>query len=162
MTGVQAEEKARSPWRWLGPILTVLATAGVAVGARALAPSRGLPYRASSAQDGYQQKGWTRIFVGNEGIFLHTKREDSPSVEIDIGNRQFQRVHVVNRSKHRERSSPLVLEVSQRKGKWREIARKEETFEETTFEVPATRAAKIRLRVDKKKTFLHLRQVRVD
>lgn len=162
MTGVQAEVKARSPWRWLGPILTVVVTAGVAAGARALAPARGLPYRASSAQDGYQQKGWTEIFVGGEGIFMHTKREDSPSVAIDIQNRQFQRVHVVNRSKHRERASPLVLEVAERKGKWREIARQEAIFEETTFEVPPTRAAKIRLRVDRKRTFLHLRQVRID
>jgi hypothetical protein len=162
VTAVQAEEKARSPWRWLGPILTVLATAGVGLGTRELAPARGVPYRASSAQDGHQQKGWTRIFAGSDGIFLHTKREDGPWVEIDIGDRRFRRVHVVNRSKHRERASPLVLEVGVGRKKWREIGRKEEPFDEATFEVPATRASKIRLRVDKKRTFLHLREVRVD
>jgi hypothetical protein len=148
-------------WKWIGALLTVVAAVAVAYAAYQVAPDRGMRFRASSAQSGYQVRGWTGILLG-DNIFFHTKREARPWIEIDVGNQRLRRVHVVNRAKHRERALPLVLEIRGEDGKWREVGRKTEIFTQTTFEFPAVRTKRIRLKVDTDKGMLHLRQVRVD
>ncbi len=126
-----------------------------------LAPPRGYRYRASSAQPGYQQRGWTGITAADR-LFVHTKNQKDPWVDIVPAKRTVRRVTVWNRKRNRDRAVPLVLEIPDGKGGFRELGRHEESFAETTFTFPPVTTKKLRLRVDGKKTFLHLSRVEVD
>ncbi len=154
----KAGSLARSALEILVPVLVA---ALVAVVVATLAPSRGYRYRASSAQPGYQARGWSGL-VNEEGIFVHTKKQKDPWVEIVPGKKPIHRVTVQNRRKSRDRAIPLVLEVAEGKDGFREVGRMTESFVETTFTFPAVSVRKIRLRVDDKKTYLHLRRVSID
>lgn len=126
-----------------------------------LAPDRGYRYRTSSSLPSHQSKGWTGI-TGADGLFFHTKRQEGPWVEIALDRRTIHRVTVWNRATNRDRAVPLVLEVAEGKGPFREVGRQTETFSETTFSFPATRVSKIRLRVPDRNTSLHLHRVTID
>jgi hypothetical protein len=93
-------------------------------------------------------------------MFFHTTEEDKPWVEFDMGGPQsFSRLEVINREDCcPERAVPLIVEVSDDKAKWKEIARRTDTFRdwETTFS--PTTARYVRLRVDRRTSF-HLVRV---
>lgn len=127
----------------------------------ALAPSRGYRFRASSVQPSFQLKGWTGI-SGTDGLFFHTKKQMSPWVEIVPPKGPFHEIQVWNRGRNRDRAVPLIVEIPDGKGGFREIARKSEAFAETTFTFDPVRATKVRLRIPDKKTWFHLRRVRID
>ena len=95
-------------------------------------------------------------------IFFHTQEEDSPWVEYDLGSVQkVARVHVVNREDCcGERATPLVIEVSEDHQKWRELAKRTESFRETELKFPETSARWVRLRVAKR-TAMHLSGVSI-
>jgi hypothetical protein len=101
-----------------------------------------------------------------EGVnsFFCTKKEQRPWIEFDLlRERQVSGVVVENRvncSDCRERAVPLVIQVSLDHKEWREVARKDEPFERWDVSLAPTPAKWLRLRAEKK-TFLHLRQVRI-
>jgi hypothetical protein len=59
-----------------------------------------------------------------------------------------------------ERTIPLIVEVSDNRAQWREVARRKETFTQWTAELPKTSARYVRLRVGKR-TIFHLEGVSV-
>lgn len=93
-------------------------------------------------------------------MFFHTTEEDKPWVQFDMGAPQtFSRIEVINREDCcPERAVPLVVEVSDDKSKWREIARRKDTFREWETTVDSTTARYVRLRVDRR-TSMHLVRV---
>lgn len=141
-------------------LIPVLVAALVAFAFVSVAPSRGYRFRASSAQSGYQTRGWSGI-VNEEGIFFHTKKQKNPWVEIVPGKRTVHEVRVLNRRKNRDRALPLVVEVLEGKT-YREVGRITETFVDKTISFPPVKTKKIRLRAENDGTWLHLRRVSVD
>jgi hypothetical protein len=93
-------------------------------------------------------------------MFFHTTEEDKPWVEFDLGGKQtFSRIEVVNREDCcPERAVPLIVEVSDDKAKWTEVARRTDTFREWETTVKPTTARYVRLRVDRR-TSMHLVRV---
>jgi hypothetical protein len=93
-------------------------------------------------------------------MFFHTTEEDKPWVEFDLGSAQsFSRIEVVNREDCcPERAVPLIVEVSDDKAKWREVARRTDTFREWETTLKPTTARYVRLRVDRR-TSMHLVRV---
>jgi F5/8 type C domain len=95
-------------------------------------------------------------------IFLHTREEASPWVEIDLGApTKFSRVEVENREDCcQDRAVPLVVETRDDGTEPREVARTTEVFRDwaATFE-PVT-ARYVRVRVDRR-SYLHLVRVGV-
>jgi hypothetical protein len=93
-------------------------------------------------------------------MFFHTTEEDKPWVEFDMGTPQaFSRIEVINREDCcPERAVPLIVEVSNDKAKWTEIARRTDTFREWETTVKPTTARYVRLRVDRR-TSMHLVRV---
>ena len=95
-------------------------------------------------------------------IFFHTREEQDPWVEVDLGApTDFTEVVVHNRSDGvPERAVPLVLEVSDDRQQWRELARRDELFKVWQARLPPTRARFVRLRVPRV-TYFHLDAVKV-
>lgn len=93
-------------------------------------------------------------------MFFHTTEEEKPWVEFDMGAQQsFSRIEVVNREDCcPERAVPLIVEVSDDKAKWREVARRTDTFREWETTIKPTSARYVRLRVDRRTSF-HLIRV---
>lgn len=96
------------------------------------------------------------------GFFFHTGEERDPWVELDLeAPRDFSALRIINRRDCcAERASPLVLEVSSDKEKWRQIARREGTFRSWRVDVGQQRARYVRVRAVGLK-LLHLAAVRV-
>jgi len=157
-----ARATSKPSWlRKLADVAVPVAVAALVATLAMLTPSRGLRFKASSAQDGYAARGWTGI-ARSDGLTFHTKRQADPWVEIYPTQRTVHRVRVWNRTRSRERAVPLVLEVADSKGGFREVGRETKTFGDRTFTFPPVKTNKIRLRVDGKKTWLHLGRVEVD
>jgi hypothetical protein len=99
---------------------------------------------------------------GAYGLLFHTKEEDHPSVEIDLGKaRKIHRVVVENRHDCcTERAIPLVIEIRDGAGSFHEVARKDQPFDTWTADFPAEEATRIRLVVEKT-TELHLSDVQI-
>jgi hypothetical protein len=95
-------------------------------------------------------------------IFFHTKDEESPWIEFDLGARKwFRRVEVQNRMDCcQERATPLVIEVSDDGIDWVEVIRKDTDFSRWTAEFPKRQARYVRLRVARK-SMLHLQDVAI-
>jgi hypothetical protein len=94
-------------------------------------------------------------------IFFHTREESNPWIEYDLGApTQFSSMTIRNRSDYGERAIPLVLEVSNDRATYRQIARQDAVFSvwKPTF-APQT-ARYVRLRVPRR-TFLHLEGVQI-
>lgn len=91
------------------------------------------------------------------GIFFHTNFENGPWVEVDLlAPTTFSRATVRNRTDCcQERAVPLILEVSDDRTTWREVARHEVTFSRWEPKFEPTTARYVRLRVPRQ-TFLHL------
>ncbi|MBL8956055.1 MAG: discoidin domain-containing protein [Myxococcaceae bacterium] len=144
-------------------------TAAVVLGAtRATEPTdlaKGKPWRASS-----QWAGVTCDPVHglcgplHSRIFFHTNDDDSPWVEIDLGKpTTFSKLTIVNRKDEnlQARAVPLVIEVSDDQSTWRQIARRDETFDDWKVELAAPATARfVRARIDRK-SWLHLEAVKV-
>lgn len=116
----------------------------------------GRPWRASSALDVCKPKEhWCADAVTD--IFFCTTDENNPWVEYDLGDRKaFSHLVVKNRSDCcPDRAVPMVLEVSDDRTNWREVARRDDTFSTWRAEFPATRARYARLRV-LRRSILHL------
>ena len=95
-------------------------------------------------------------------ILFHTKEDESPWMDIDLGDALVvHRVEVTNRFDCcRDRALPLVVELSEDDQTWTEVARKEDSFLRWAALFPAQRARFVRLRVARKST-LHLEAVSV-
>lgn len=93
-------------------------------------------------------------------MFFHTTEEEKPWIEFDLGAPQeFARIEVVNREDCcPERAVPLIVEVSNDKAKWKEVARRTDTFREWETKIKPTTARYVRLRVDRRTSF-HLVRV---
>jgi hypothetical protein len=123
--------------------------------------AQGKPWRTSSSafacKPQEHQCGGART-----DILFHTKEENSPWFEVDLGQpTAFSEVLIKNRSDgFQDRASPLVVEVSDNRTAWREVARKVEVFRSWKALTPGARARYLRVRVDRRST-LHLESVEV-
>lgn len=96
-------------------------------------------------------------------VFFHTKEEESPWVEIDLGgdSKPFARIDVRNRTDCcQDRAVPLVVEVGDDEARWTEVAWRHEPFLHWTARFSPVRARYVRLRVPRK-TFLHLESIEI-
>lgn len=120
----------------------------------------GKPWRASSRFPGVCDPGKMDCGGARTSIFFHTNADASPWVEFDLGKPEtFGSATVVNRHDCcAERAVPLLLEVSDDRSGWREVARRDETFSTWQVSFAPTTARYVRLRVDRQ-TFLHLTSV---
>ncbi len=125
---------------------------------------RGAPYPfvASSKMPGYEKSG---VFgqVGAYGVFFHTAQEQSPWIEVDLGEpREVREVEIDNRFDCcRERAVPLVLELAGDDRVFSEASRVAEPFERVSLRPAGSpRARYVRLRAEAV-TMLHLAAVRV-
>lgn len=155
--------------RWLRVGLVALVVGGVLFAAnnalqRALQGpdlAANKSWRASSKQFDCHPKDM-ECGGARSAMFFHTTEEEKPWVEIDLGSGQkISRVEVVNREDCcLERAVPLIVEVSNDRNTFQEVARRTETFREweTTF-APVT-ARYVRVRVDRR-SILHLVRVTV-
>jgi hypothetical protein len=94
--------------------------------------------------------------------FFHTGQENNPSIVFDLGRqRGFSKIVVENRLDCcNERAIPLVVEVSTDGRKWKQVARRNETFTSWRAKFPSVRARWVRLSA-KGFAMLHLSRVRI-
>ncbi len=116
-------------------------------------------FRASSGAWGFPAAGT----VGDHrdfGLFFHTAEEESPWVEIDLGElRNIDRVMVENRDDMgAERALPLVVELGDTARHYHEVARRVEAFDRWTATFPKQQTRYVRLLVPRRTT-LHLKNV---
>jgi hypothetical protein len=90
-------------------------------------------------------------------VLFHTNEEENPWFEYDLGGpQQFSSVTILNRSDAvQERAVPMVLEVSNDKKTYKELARRKEVFDVWEPSFPPQRARYVRVRVARR-SFLHL------
>jgi hypothetical protein len=95
-------------------------------------------------------------------LFFHTKDENGPWVEIDLGQpTQFSRVRVENRRDCCfERAVPLIVEVSNTQDKFKEVSRRTSSFTSWLARFSPVEARYVRVRAPSR-TALHLYRVRV-
>jgi hypothetical protein len=95
-------------------------------------------------------------------IFFHTKSEDNPWLEYDFGSPLgFSSLTIVNRQDYGpERSVPLVVEVSNDRKTYTEVARRTDVFSAWRPKFAPQQARYLRLRVPRV-SFLHLESVEV-
>ena len=95
-------------------------------------------------------------------IFFHTDFQDNPWFQLDFGKvQQIGRVRVENRDDCcQERAVPLIVEVQDPSGQWREVARRDELFQEWTATFPPVQSRLLRLRLANRMMF-HLSRVQV-
>jgi hypothetical protein len=103
-----------------------------------------------------------RSCAGVNDLFFHTQDEDQPWFEIDLGApTSVRRVEITNRRDCcEERSVPLVVELSNDRAQWREVARRKDSFTQWTAEFPKSSTRFVRLRVARRTVF-HLEGVAV-
>jgi hypothetical protein len=121
----------------------------------------GKPWRASTQEFQCHPEN-TECGGAHSAIFFHTREEDSPWVEIDLGSPQsIARVSVSNREDCcGERAVPLVVEVGDDQKQWKQVARAQDQFRDWEASFDAVKARYVRLRVDRRST-LHLVRVSV-
>lgn len=95
-------------------------------------------------------------------ILFHTAEEPSPWFEIDLGApTTFSHVFLRNRDDCCEdRAVPLVVEVSDDRRGWQQVARQADVFDDVLISFPPTTARYVRLRVNRSSA-LHLMQASV-
>jgi hypothetical protein len=123
--------------------------------------ARGRPWKTSSAHATLCTSPAQNCVEGPH-FFFHTKLQESPSIEFDLGEaKAISMVVVENRTDCcRDRAIPLIVEVSENPGEWREVKRRTNDFETWRGRFPSTRARWVRLRVPRA-TFLHLARVKI-
>lgn len=122
--------------------------------------ARGRTWTSSSSQWGSASKG--TLHDGDAAYFFHTAEEQGPFVEIDLERtRMIQSVVVTNRKDCCEaRALPLVLEASEDRKHWKQLARREQPFTRWNASLNPTPARWLRLSVPRV-TWLHLQDVAV-
>jgi hypothetical protein len=150
----QAERRIRTTLLVLGAAAIVGAVSGLV-----WALPDGHRFRASSGAWGYPATG-TVGDHGDRGLFFHTAEEESPWVEIDLGElRAIDRVMVENRDDlAADRAVPLVVELGDPERHYHEVARRVDVFDRWTATFPKQQARYVRLLVPRK-TILHLKNV---
>jgi hypothetical protein len=121
----------------------------------------GKPWRASSALAHCQPlQHW--CYDARTAIFFHTKEDDAPWVEFDLGSVQrVSRVEVKNRSDYGpERAVPLAIEVSTDGVKYWPVASRATVFDTWNAAFSPRSARYVRLTVQRK-SFFHLERVSV-
>jgi hypothetical protein len=95
-------------------------------------------------------------------MLFHTREEDHPWFEIDLGSpTTFSRVDVENRSDCcADRAIPLIVQVSSDRHTWKEVARRTDSFATWHAKFEAQTARYVRLEAQRR-TFLHLDSVEV-
>jgi hypothetical protein len=95
-------------------------------------------------------------------VFFCTNEDDNPWFEYDLGAPQrFSSLTILNRSDAvPERAVPLIVEISNDKKTYTEIARRKEVFDVWSPSFAPRHARYVRLRVPRK-SFLHLDAVAV-
>lgn len=95
-------------------------------------------------------------------ILFHTQEEDNPWFEIDLkAPTSFRQIDVHNRSDCcPDRAVPLVIEISDDRQKWQEIARRNETFDVWTATFNEQKARYVRARA-LRHTTLHLEKMAI-
>lgn len=156
------EPVTRSEKALLVGLLVTTVAAFVYVGVQKGNPSDRLPYRASSAYEGHKTRG----LVGearSSGMFVHTKEEMNPWVEIDLPEpKMISRIRVKNRDDCcKDRAVPLVAEVRDKDGKLTEVGRKTEIWKSWDLKFPPIEAKSVRLSIPRKE-FLHIGSVEID
>jgi hypothetical protein len=93
---------------------------------------------------------------------FHTDPQDNPWIEFDLGKPTgVHRIDVENRDDCcQDRAIPLVVELSNDRTSWKEVARRDKDFSTWVARFPATRARYVRLRVPRSTTF-HLHAVAI-
>jgi hypothetical protein len=140
---------------------------GITYGAKKLEDwrdlARGRPWKASSEfPQAAGCKSPEQMCSESPGYFFHTAHQESPSIEFDLGEtKTISAVVVQNRADCcAERAIPLVVEVSEKPGEWREVRRRTKDFKTWHGRFPATPARSVRLSVPRG-TFLHLLRVKI-
>lgn len=137
-------------------VIAMLVNSGVQVALRPKNLAEGKPWRTSSAAlscvPAEHNCGGTKT-----DILFHTQEEESPWFEIDLGAAaSISAATVRNRTDCcQDRAIPLVLEVSDDKATWREVAKREAAFVTWNVEFPAQTARYVRARA-LRRTILHL------
>jgi hypothetical protein len=123
--------------------------------------AHGARWRTSSALDGYVSTG-TLGEVQPPNLVFHTLEEHEPWIEIDLGRQRTVRAaHIVARDDCcRDRTFPLVIEVSDDQRNFREVARRDTEFRiwEPSFAPTPARFARLRQLNDK---FFHLTAISI-
>jgi hypothetical protein len=147
----------------LAILLALVTTLFVVIQRSRLQPdlAAGKPWRASSSYETCKPQEHT-CGSARTDIFFHTVEEQEPWVEIDLkAPAGFSVVEVTNRSDCcPDRAVPLVVEVSNDQQKWREVARRTDTFAEWRAKFKPQKARYVRLRA-LRRTLLHLEKVAV-
>lgn len=143
-----------------GIVWGIVFAVGVALTPKDLA--KGKPWRASSAWPTFNPD--THTCDGETTyILFHTKEEESPWYEVDLGEvKTVARVDVRNRSDGglKDRAIPLVAEISLDAKSWKEVAKKTNSFDTWIATFAPVQARYVRLRATRR-TFLHLERVSV-
>ena len=146
-------------------VLVALVVGGV-VGAQRLrqAPdlTRGKPWRTSSTYRGFNPAAHASDGNSTE-VFFHTNEETPAWIEYDLQTpRVVHTVEVKNRTDCcSERAVPLVVETSNDRNQWTEVARRDEDFRTWVATVkPGPAVRYVRLRATRK-TWLHLEKVSI-
>jgi hypothetical protein len=124
--------------------------------------ARGKPWQTSSEWARCVPAEHTCGGTSDTDILFHTREEQSPWFEVDLGKPlEFTKVYVRNREDCcQDRAVPLVVEVSSDRRHWKEVARRNGVFKTWTAKFSSQTARWVRLRVDAK-TMFHLEIVRV-
>jgi hypothetical protein len=95
-------------------------------------------------------------------LFFHTLEQEGPSIEFDLGEpKTISTVVVENRTDCcTDRAVPLIVELSENPGQWREVKRRTKDFDTWHARFPPTRARWVRLSVPRR-TFFHLARVKI-
>jgi hypothetical protein len=124
--------------------------------------ARKRPWRLSSSMGPCKPVDEGGCGAARPGIFFHTKEEESPWIEYDLGKATaFTSVLVENaRDGLQERAVPLAVEISNDQVHWREVARATSSFAEWSTSFPKVTARYVRFRV-LHLTYLHLARVEI-
>jgi hypothetical protein len=124
--------------------------------------AREKPWRTSSTYNNMGCASPQQQCSESPDFFFHTREESNPWLEIDLGQpTQFTGMRVINRRDCCfERAVPLIIEVSDTQEGFREISRRETSFNSWLATFAPTKARYVRVRAPSR-TSLHLAQVRI-
>jgi hypothetical protein len=144
--------------RWARTLLAAFVVVVVLLGLRRLAIgpnlADGKTYRTSSTWSGC---------VGDPtcaALLFHTDAEQDPWAELDLGApTRFRRIEITNREDCcADRAVPMVVEISDDRTSWTEIARREQEFSTWTIKSPPRTARYLRFKI-LKNAALHLHAI---
>ncbi|HVR19725.1 MAG TPA: discoidin domain-containing protein, partial [Polyangiaceae bacterium] len=104
-----------------------------------------------------------QICTESPNYFFHTLQEKNPSVTFDLRSKKgISTVVVENRLDCcPERAVPLVVSVSDDQKRWKEVARRRDTFTSWRAKFPRLRARYVRVHAEGEAMILHLSRVRI-